>query len=128
MNCVKCGREIEEDQVFCETCLDEMQQYPVKPDVAIHIPSHKHEEESKKVNTRKKLLTPSEQILKLRRKVLRLRILILVLVLLCGCLGYVVARTVEELDFQRLLGQNYHTEETKPATEQSGLTSGIFIP
>ena len=128
MNCAKCGREIEEDQVFCETCLEEMQQYPVRPDTAIHIPSHKREEEPKKANSKKKLpLSPADQVLKLKKKVLRLRILALLLVMLCGGLSYVVARTVEELDFQRLLGQNYHTEETKPKTEQNEPADGIFI-
>ena len=38
MNCVKCGREIPEDQVFCEICLTEMENYPVKPGTAVHIP------------------------------------------------------------------------------------------
>ncbi len=128
MNCVKCGREIEENQVFCETCLEEMKQYPVKPDTAIHIPSHKQEDELKKANPRKKLLlSPSEQIQKLKRKILRLRILILLLVMLCGALSYVLARTVEELDFQRLLGQNYHTEESNPKSEQSKLTDEMPV-
>lgn len=31
MNCLKCGREIEEGQVFCNDCLVQMAKYPVKP-------------------------------------------------------------------------------------------------
>ena len=120
MNCVKCGREIEENQVFCQSCLEEMEQYPVKPGTAVHIPSRKTEEEFKKVHHKKRpILTPSEQIAKLRKKVLRLRILAVLLMLICGVLGYVVARTVEELDFQRLLGQNYNTIITSDATEHT---------
>ena len=30
MNCLKCGRDIAEDQLFCESCLEVMDQYPVK--------------------------------------------------------------------------------------------------
>ena len=33
MNCLKCGREIEEGQVFCNDCLVQMAKYPVKPEV-----------------------------------------------------------------------------------------------
>lgn len=128
MNCVKCGREIEEDQVFCQNCLEEMSLYPVKPGTAIHIPSHKHEEEFKKISPRRKLLTPSEQNLKLRKKVLRLRILVILLVLVCGALGYVVARTVEELDFQRLLGQNYSTIITPAETEGAEPSTETTVP
>jgi hypothetical protein len=112
MNCVKCGREIDEDQVFCELCLNEMETYPVKPGTAIHIPARQPVEEVKKHRTKRSaLLSPSEQVLKLKKKVRRLRITVIVLLLLSGALCFLVGRAAEELDFQRLLGQNYHTEE-----------------
>ena len=38
MNCMKCGVEIPEQQVFCDHCLQIMEQYPVKPDAHIHLP------------------------------------------------------------------------------------------
>ena len=31
MNCMKCGREIPEQQTFCDVCLEVMSQYPVNP-------------------------------------------------------------------------------------------------
>ena len=31
MSCMKCGKEVSEDQVFCPECLAEMERYPVKP-------------------------------------------------------------------------------------------------
>ena len=113
MNCVKCGREIGEDQVFCELCLSEMETYPVKPGTAIHIPARQPVEEAKKTRTKRVVvLTPSEQVLKLKKKVRRLRIAVAVLLLLCGSLGYAIGRAVVELDFQRLLGQNYSIIES----------------
>ncbi len=128
MNCVKCGREIGEDQVFCEVCLEEMENYPVKPGTAIHIPSRTPEEPAKKHNKRKLILTPSEQVARLKKKVLRLRILAAALLLICGGLCFVVARTVEELDFQRLLGQNYHTEGTVTQTEPTEPLVETIVP
>ena len=118
MNCIKCGREIGEDQVFCEVCLGEMENYPVKPGTAVHIPARPAEDEAKKSQSRKKPVpTLSEQVLRLKRKVLRLRIFVVLLLLVCGALCFVVSRAVMELDFQRLLGQNYHTIETTAATD-----------
>lgn len=118
MNCIKCGRETGEDQVFCQQCLEEMETYPVKPGTAVHIPPRPIEDEPKKNQPRKKpVLTPSEQVLRLKRKLLRLRILLVLLLLICGGLCFVISRAVMELDFQRLLGQNYHTVEATTETE-----------
>ena len=30
MNCMKCGRETQNEKVFCEDCLLEMEKYPVR--------------------------------------------------------------------------------------------------
>ena len=38
MTCMKCGVEIPENQVFCDSCLSVMNRYPVKPDAHIHLP------------------------------------------------------------------------------------------
>ncbi len=111
MNCVKCGREIGDDQVFCEQCLSEMENYPVKPGTAIHIPTRTPREETRKQPRRKTVLTPSEQILRLRKKVRALRVALALILLLCAGLCFIIGRTVVELDVQRLLGQNYRTEQ-----------------
>jgi len=124
MNCVKCGRETAEERVFCDVCLSEMEEYPVKPGTAIHIPARNPEEVRKPQPKKKPVRTLSEQVLRLKKKVLRLRILVVLLLLICGALGFAVAQAVMELDFQRLLGQNYHivssgtgTEATEPLVE-----------
>ena len=128
MNCVKCGREIPEDQVFCEICLTEMENYPVKPGTAVHIPARTPEEEqTKKTAKRKRILTTEEQLLRTRKKLQRTRKFLVLLLLLCGALSFLMAQAVLELDFQRLMGRNYRTEEgsgaTKPATEWTQLTT-----
>lgn len=117
MNCIKCGREIEADQVFCQTCLEEMEKYPVHPGTAVHIPARGPEEEHKKNQTRKKqVISPSEQILKLKTKVRQLRLLLALMLLLCGLLCFVMGKAVMELDIQRMLGQNYNTVENAETT------------
>ena len=43
MNCMKCGRETEDEQVFCQDCQVEMQKHPISTTVAIHLPSRNTE-------------------------------------------------------------------------------------
>ncbi len=112
MNCLKCGREIEADAVYCAACLQEMERYPVKPGTVILLPSQ-NKAASKKITPRKKHVpTPEEQIVKLKRQLLFLRIISSILVLAAAALLYVNSRVITELDIQRLLGQNYSTVET----------------
>ena len=117
MNCVKCGREIEQDQVFCRVCLEGMEEYPVKPGTVVHIPKHPEDDEKKAPIKKKPVLQPEEQIRRLKRKLVRLRIWLAVLLLICGGLCFAVGRVVMELDFYRFLGKNYNTvETTEPET------------
>ena len=117
MNCVKCGREIEENQVFCPDCLTEMDGYPVKPGIVVHIPKHSGADEEKKSLIRKKpILTPEEQIRKLKRRLLWARMTVAALLLACGILCFVVGKVAVELDFYRIIGQNYSTVETANTT------------
>ena len=37
VHCMKCGKEIPEERVFCEECLAVMDAYPVKPDTVVQI-------------------------------------------------------------------------------------------
>ena len=127
MNCVKCGREIEHDKVFCSVCLEEMERYPVKPGTVVHIPKRPEEESEKKTLSRKRApLAPEQQIRRLKRRILWLRMALAALLLICGLLTIAVGRAVTELDFYRFVGKNYSTQETstnrepvmlEPATE-----------
>ena len=75
MNCMKCGVEIPETQVFCDHCLEVMEQYPIKPGTHIHLPKQNLNADSPRKPAKKKR-TPSaeEQVSSLRLKVLRLRL------------------------------------------------------
>ena len=117
MNCAKCGREIEENQVFCPDCLKGMEDYPVKPGIVVHIPKRADEAEEKKNQARRRaVLTPEEQLRKLKKKLRWLRLSVAVLLLACGLLCFAMGKAVVELDFYRFLGQNYSTVDTAPAS------------
>ena len=116
MNCIKCGRDIGEDQVFCETCLTEMENYPVKPGTAIHIPARDEEEPKKAPVKRKPVLSASEQVLLLKKKLRRTRVALVILLLLCGMLCFVAGWFVADADVKQVLGQNYSTVEPAGTT------------
>ena len=62
MNCMKCGREIEEGQVFCIDCLKDMEKYPVRPGTAVHLPKRPTYSPIRRVYTKRKTLSPEEVV------------------------------------------------------------------
>lgn len=117
MNCMKCGREIEEEQVFCAECLADMENYPVKPGTVVQLPIHPKAAPTRKGGRRRAQLTPEEQVKQLKKHIVVLRILLsLTLVLLVTAIGFLIWRMDEE-DVTILPGQNYSSEETAGDTE-----------
>ena len=117
MHCMKCGREIEEGQVFCADCLEEMEKYPVKPGVAVFLPQQKAVSPIKKAYAKRRQgPTPEEMVVRLKKRVRRLALLWLVTLVLLGLFAYPVIRDLLKAE-ELLPGQNYSpmtitTEET----------------
>ena len=117
MNCMKCGRETGPDAAFCDACLEEMATRPVNPAAVVLLPEQV-KYTPKKASPKKPQLTADELITVLRRKVRNLRILVLILILLLGGVATIARIALTELDFQRLLGQNYSTiQQTEAPAE-----------
>lgn len=79
MYCLKCGREIEGQQVFCNDCLEIMDRYPVKSGTPIQLPK-KNAIVAPKKQSRRNSLSPEDQIRRLRKTV---RVLITLLLVVC---------------------------------------------
>ena len=108
MNCMKCGVEIPENQVFCDHCLSVMEQYPVKPGTHIHLPKRPATPEAaKKPAKKKRTPTPEEQISALRMKVLRLRLLAANLAFLLCVVGGFLALKLYDAYVTPQPGLNY---------------------
>lgn len=106
MNCMKCGREIGEDQVFCEECLLDMEKYPVKPGTTVQLPKRREQPGAKKSHPRRKAPLPLEEQVKHLRKRLRfMAVLSVILLVLVALLGWQTAVHLMEEDV--LPGQNY---------------------
>lgn len=118
LNCLKCGREIEEGQVFCNDCLMQMAKYPVKPGTAVQLPSRGSAAVSKKVHSRRRTkAVPEEQLKALKKRIRILSVLLAVCVVLLIVLSVV---TLRYMSANRLLpGQNYSAVTATAATEGS---------
>lgn len=79
MSCLKCGQEVSPGQVFCDSCLADMEQHPVKPGTPVIIPKRSKPLPAKR--SHKRLQKPEDQISALRRLVGWLLVLIVILTL-----------------------------------------------
>ena len=109
MNCMKCGVEIPETQVFCDHCLALMEQCPVRPGIHVHLPKRaKIVEPPKKATKKKRTLSPEEQLSALNLKVLRLRLLAVILAfVLCVVSAFLALELYEDFMTPDTTGRNY---------------------
>jgi Flp pilus assembly CpaF family ATPase len=124
MNCMKCGREIDAEQVFCAACLEEMEKYPVRQGVAILIPN-RPEETSRKPAPRKRTLTAEEQLIRMKRLVRRLAILLAAAILALAAVSVGAGLLIDELELKQFIGKNY-TAIVSP--KQDGAGNGVAGP
>ena len=106
MNCMKCGRDVEEGQVFCDSCLESMGQ-PLKINTPVLIPT----QPPRKVTFRRPVLNPEEEVKRLQ-KVNQNLILALSLSVMAALLFGLAAFHNEVWDVMEELGRNYHVVET----------------
>lgn len=111
MNCLRCGRETKDSNVFCDGCQETMKAYPVRPGTAIHLPHKAVSAPAKKKARRKRQITPEEHIALLKRSLRQTRLfLLLVALVLCLAIGMLVYETsqLENPD----IGRNYAVDTT----------------
>lgn len=78
MYCLKCGREIEGQQVYCSGCLEIMDRYPIKPGTPVQLPKRNPIVAPKKQSRRN---APSlEDQLRHTRRIVKVLILLLLAV------------------------------------------------
>lgn len=70
MYCLRCGKETEGDKVFCGSCLESMDAYPVKPGQPIMLPNRPAPQQVKK--SRRSKPASTEELLDTLRRQLKL--------------------------------------------------------
>ena len=104
MNCMKCGRETQEENVFCQSCLLVMDRYPIQPGTVVLLPRHRETSVNKK-NIKKRTLSAEEKNYKLRKIVKVLSILLTIAVIAIVLMIKPTFHYVMEDHFE--IGQNY---------------------
>ena len=112
MNCLKCGKETKDNQVFCEACLASMGQYPVKPDAAIHLPHTQPQPENKKQTLRRRALSLEEQLAQLKKLVRRLLWAVAVLLVVLGLTVGMLLHNILSEPETNTIGRNYTTMDS----------------
>ena len=111
MQCLKCGRDISGKQVFCDSCLGIMSQYPVRPGTVIILPHRPAFEGVKKGGRKKRELSEREQIFNLRRKLRRACFAAAVLAIALAVLTAVFFHSQQEATGPAI-GRNYTVDAT----------------
>ena len=104
MQCLRCGRETDGDQVFCFLCESVMVKHPVKPNTVVTIPERSARLRSTPVRKPQKQEEDTEH---LHRTILQLRLWVCMLMAaLMLCVGVL---TWQELTREEkpAIGQNY---------------------
>ena len=111
--CMKCGRELKGSQVFCNECLEKMEQYPVKPGVVVLLPNHQGSTPAKTAPRRKHpVISPEEQMLRMKQRIKRLTIALILAVAAAAAAGWLtVSQYLENQEVKLLPGQNYSSEQ-----------------
>ncbi len=104
MNCMKCGREMTDNGVFCVDCLLEMEKYPVDPGTVVLLP-RRRESSAQKKQVKRHAISPEEQVASLRKWVLVL------ILLLAACIAAIALMFEPTMHYVRdehfEIGQNY---------------------
>ena len=112
MKCLKCGKETQYEQVFCDHCLDSMAAYPVKPGTPIHLPKPAVSTAAQKTSTRKKTPSLEEQVGKLKKTRFWLSITSAVLILALALSIGALIRTGRVIATLKNTGKNYSVATT----------------
>ena len=121
MQCMKCGRDVEPGQVFCENCHEQMEKYPVKPGTVVILPrSPQYHQQPKRQPVR--IVPADEQIrtLKKRNRILSWCLALTAVVSVLSAWTAICLRV--EYEGKYLPGQNYSTVGSKDETEPEETT------
>ena len=102
MSCMKCGKEVSEEQAFCEECLAEMERYPVKPGTPVLLPHRDIIVPQRKRRNIRRIRKPEEQLAALRNT-LRLLCVILCLLLVIATVSILLNFKLLDGDVQKIL-------------------------
>ena len=106
MQCLRCGRETEDEHVFCFLCEAAMMKHPVKPNTVVNIPERSVRSRNPQPRRQQRQEEENEQ---LHRTVMQLRLWVCMLMAaLMLCVGVLTWQELSR-DDEPAIGQNYHS-------------------
>ena len=112
MYCLRCGKDTTGKEVFCSSCLEAMEKYPIKPGTSVQLPKKKAVIPTKKTSRRVRATTAEELVVHMRKAIRILAVLLaLCLLLLSAAVGLLIHywQTAPEAP----IGQNYTVVSTE---------------
>lgn len=107
MHCLKCGKDTGISNVFCDSCLEKMTAYPVKPDTAIQLPPRAASPAEKKPVRKKNKPSVAELLKVSRKRVLWLSVTVALLVVGLLISLSLLVHTLDTLEEVQNQGKNY---------------------
>lgn len=108
MYCLKCGSNTQDNRVFCDVCLDGMQDYPIKPGTVVQIPTRPVFEEEKKQPVKRRGNAPADQVRRLRITIRWLWATIIILLLVLGLTAVLLVYTLDNASVSGYLEYSYN--------------------
>lgn len=113
MHCIKCGRDVPDNTVFCPHCLEGMDRYPIKPGTPVNLPVRNNTVPDRKPSRHRRQKTPAEQLLRMKRLVRSLCVLLLVFALALGATVFFLVRSGLIFPDEPETGRNYVVDTTQ---------------
>ena len=111
MYCMKCGKEVGENRVFCDDCLEVMSHYPVRQGTAVHLPAISHSAE-KKAAPKKRQPTAEERLVRLRVVTRWLSVALISSLLILSVTVTLLIHSESVPSATKDIGKNYNTVNT----------------
>ncbi len=105
MHCLKCGKETDSQQSFCESCLKTMDAYPINADAKVILPNRPA---FVKTAARKRPPQPEELLAAMQRKLRRALTALAVVCLLLGLSVAALIYTYQNSETPPVIGRNYN--------------------
>lgn len=108
MQCLKCGKETTGEKVFCDGCLEVMEQYPVNPTTPVPSPRKESPAQEKKTS-RRRALTEEETLAQLKGLIRLLTATVAILAVLLCLVAGLLLQQLEINQGNNAIGRNYTT-------------------
>ena len=122
MQCMKCGRDLDENQVFCDICREDMKEYPVKPGTVVLLPHYAQYSQPKRAP--KRIITHEEQVRRLKKRNRTLAYLLALAVTCAISFGMLCLYLYAEYEDKFLPGQNYTVVESEKKSTVTSAGTG----